>query len=478
MGAEQSNERRSYNAVPPPQMSEAQVQRLLEIQRQQYEKKLEQMDAKRTREEAAKAAELKRQEEAKAAEQRRQEAAQAALRRQQEEAVAAAQRRQQEEAAKAAAFSMERERIPYNLSGNQLQQTAAVPVYLYPNLNQAQVNINQGQHQHAIPNIGPFNNNPFKYRNPNETFENLMKTYNQGTYQPAPSAPPPPRGPTPRPRSVSRPRNAPKERDVLDCPTCQARYGMRIFQCDNGHSSCEDCKNRRRLCGICKKPLTNRRNYDIENHISQTKAPCPHKSEGCKLYIKMIDMESHVKECPFKEQNCPLTEVFGTCHWKGKLSEISSHFDSMHANGCQTKVDSEMQLTNIRNNSQQVHLTVLGVYNFLLHLKVSENEGKVYMAVQLIGTKFSAQKWLYEIHVYNKSENRRKYVFTDSCCSSHDKIEDVFNAGECAVLPVWYANTFVCNGALTYKFFIKKSDEEKKGGYNKNRGRGRETGCF
>ena len=145
----------------------------------------------------------------------------------------------------------------------------------------------------------------------------------------------------------------------------------------------------------------------------------------------------------------------------------------MHPNGRETNVDTEMQLTNVRNNSQQVHLIVLGVYNFLLHVKVSENDGKVYMAVQLIGTKFSAMKWVYEIHVFNKSDNRRKYTYTDNCCSSNDKIEDVFKAGECAVLPVWHANTFFNNGAMTYKFFIKKAVEEKRGFNKNNRGRGR-----
>ncbi|KAJ8711000.1 hypothetical protein PYW07_008242 [Mythimna separata] len=463
MGAEQSNERRSYNAVPPPQMSEAQVQRLLEVQRQQYERKLEEMAAQRRREEAFKEAEQRRQEAAKAAEQKRIEDAKIAEQRRQEAARVAEQKRQ-EEAARAAAFSIERERTPYSLCGNQLQQAAAATAFLYPNLNQGS----------ASPNIGPFNNNPFQYRSQNEPFEHLMNTYNQG-YRPAPSAPTPPpaRGRQQRPRSVSRPRNAPAERDVLDCPTCHAKYGLRIFQCDNGHSSCDDCKNRRRPCGICGKPLTNIRNYDIEKHVAQMKVLCPHASEGCKLYIKIADMEDHTKECPFGEQKCPLTEVFGTCHWKGKLSEISSHFDSMHPNGRQTNVDSEMQLKNISNNSQQIHLVLLGVYNFLLHVKVSQNDGKVYMAVQLIGTKFSAQKWLYEIHVYNKSENRRKYVFTDNCRSSNDKIEDVFKVGECAVLPVWHANTFVCNGALTYKFFIKRTDEGKKFYGKNNRGRGK-----
>lgn len=130
-----------------------------------------------------------------------------------------------------------------------------------------------------------------------------------------------------------------------------------------------------------------------------------------------------------------------------------------------------MQLTNVRNNSQQVNLIVLGTYNFLLHVKVSEADGKLYMAVQLIGTKTSANKWLYEVHIYNKNENRRKFMYTDNCSASIDKIEDVFKTGECAVLPIWHANTFVNNGALNYKIFIKQVNAEKKGKNQRGKGK-------
>lgn len=248
---------------------------------------------------------------------------------------------------------------------------------------------------------------------------------------------------------------------------------MRIYSCDEGHSSCNECKTRGRACGLCGRTITDRRNFDIENLIAKTKAPCPHANEGCKLFIEIANMENHIKECPFKEQNCPLTAIFGTCHWKGKLSQLSNHFDNAHPSGRQINVDTEIKLTNVSNNSQAVYLVCLGVYNFLVHEKVSQTDGKVYMAIQLIGTKFSAMKWVYEIHVYNKSENRRKYTYTDNCCSSNDKIDDVFEAGECAVLPVWHANTFVCDGALTYKFFIKKTNEDNKGFHKNNRGRGK-----
>lgn len=154
---------------------------------------------------------------------------------------------------------------------------------------------------------------------------------------------------------------------------------------------------------------------------------------------------------------------------------MSDHFKNSHPSRHQTDVDSEMRLHNIQNTSKEVHLVVLGVYNFLLHIKVSEVNENISMTVQLIGTQMSASKWQYEIHVYNKSESRRKYTFIDNCSSSNEPVNDIFKEGKCAVLPYAYAKTFINDrdNALTFKFFIKKSNEERKEFGKNNRGRGR-----
>lgn len=83
------------------------------------------------------------------------------------------------------------------------------------------------------------------------------------------------------------------------------------------------------------------------------------------------------------------------------------------------------------------------------------------MAVQLIGTKHSAEKWIYEIHLYNKNQSRRKYTFTDNCTSNVECIKDVFDSKRCAVLPLAYINSFVNNGSVTFKVFVKSLYERK-----------------
>lgn len=125
----------------------------------------------------------------------------------------------------------------------------------------------------------------------------------------------------------------------------------------------------------------------------------------------------------------------------------------MHRTG---DVDTEMVLLNTARDNHIVYLVVLGTYNFLFHAKVSTQYNKLYMAVQLMGTHNNAAKWNYEIHIYNKRQPRRKYQYTEICRSANSSIFDVFAQSDCAAIPLAYANTFVNEGCLTYKFFIKK----------------------
>ncbi|KOB64912.1 E3 ubiquitin-protein ligase [Operophtera brumata] len=114
-----------------------------------------------------------------------------------------------------------------------------------------------------------------------------------------------------------------------------------------------------------------------------------------------------------------------------------------------------LQLHNMCEN-KRMQLIKIGNFNFVFHLIVSERENKIYIAVQLLGTKISAAKWNYEIHVYNKGEPRRKYQFSNKCFATGESIEDIVRDNSCAVLPLHYAKTFINNGAMAYKYFIKK----------------------
>ncbi|XP_063833048.1 E3 ubiquitin-protein ligase Siah1-like [Ostrinia nubilalis] len=342
--------------------------------------------------------------------------------------------------------TLERERAPYSFPGENLaREFTTVPstsdpfVSIYPNLG------NAASSSSAAPS----------------------------SERSVPSAPPAPRN-----RSVSRNRTGKatrntKAEDDVKCPTCKNHYTSTIFQCQTGHSSCLHCKNRMARCGICGGPITNMRNIDLEHYVAQRTQPCPNKDDGCRLSFKLSDMDGHLIECQYRVMNCPLAAIFGQCSWRGKVTQMASHFDEVHQMHRQGNVDTEMRLLNVSNDNHIVYYVVIGTFNFLFHVKVCKGEGMMYMTVQLIGSQHSASKWGYEIHIYNKAEPRRKFEYKDTCNPINTPINTIVTISKCAVIPLSYANTFLNNGAITYKFYIRKENEGNNNNFgNNNRGRG------
>ncbi|CAK1590284.1 unnamed protein product [Parnassius mnemosyne] len=357
---------------------------------------------------------------------------------------------------------------------------------LYPNLNDERVGvastsavINNNTPPHIVqrPRYTPIAST--------STGNSSFEFVNNETTRVIPSAPPAPSNEPTKPNRQQPKKN--KERNEFSCPTCGNRFGLTIFQCGSGHSSCSDCKAKGGLCGTlnCGKTITDMRNRTLEALIADInltantsqssngakksektipdryhKVNCPNQQDGCRLRIRSTELENHLQECPFNEMACPLTELFGRCFWRGKINQLDSHFADVHPEHQQAAVDKELIVQSTENDYRIVHLVLIGNFHFLFHIKIDTSEQMLYMSTQLLGTGSSAAKWNYEIHIYNKKQPRRKYQYLDVCLSNGTSIDEIFRTNKCAVLPLAYVTTFENNGAITYKFYIKKRIDE------------------
>ncbi|CAK1590285.1 unnamed protein product [Parnassius mnemosyne] len=453
---------------------------------------------------------------------------------------------------------------------------------LYPNLNDERVGvastsavINNNTPPHIVqrPRYTPIAST--------STGNSSFEFVNNETTRVIPSAPPAPSNEPTKPNRQQPKKN--KERNEFSCPTCGNRFGLTIFQCGSGHSSCSDCKAKGGLCGTlnCGKTITDMRNRTLEaliadinltantsqssngakksecledcnevddmndklvetvhavgakfcktrrrrtqklsdhtlnlmavrremklhsstdltayRHLNRQiskcmrrdlrnfntarieeaiernqgskktipdryhKVNCPNQQDGCRLRIRSTELENHLQECPFNEMACPLTELFGRCFWRGKINQLDSHFADVHPEHQQAAVDKELIVQSTENDYRIVHLVLIGNFHFLFHIKIDTSEQMLYMSTQLLGTGSSAAKWNYEIHIYNKKQPRRKYQYLDVCLSNGTSIDEIFRTNKCAVLPLAYVTTFENNGAITYKFYIKKRIDE------------------
>ncbi|CAH2093925.1 unnamed protein product [Euphydryas editha] len=248
----------------------------------------------------------------------------------------------------------------------------------------------------------------------------------------------------------------------VECVTCKGEFGLQIYQCENGHSSCNNCRFANKLCGVCSKTIIDMRNITLEATIADMNIKQNTKSDGCSLSFSINEMGNHLKECPFNDIECPLSSTYKNCTWKGKINQISIHFNDAHPQHCVADVDKEMTLLNINVGQSMIYFVKIGPFNFLVHIKVDENEKILYMTAQLLGTKVSASKWTYELHIYNKRQPQRKFQYIDVCYSNTESVTEIFNRAQCAALTLEYAQTFVNDGLLMYKFFLKKKINVRK----------------
>ncbi|XP_045454042.1 E3 ubiquitin-protein ligase SINA-like 5 isoform X2 [Melitaea cinxia] len=182
----------------------------------------------------------------------------------------------------------------------------------------------------------------------------------------------------------------------VECVTCKGEFGLQIFQCENGHSSCSGCRFMNKVCGSCSKTITDIRNITLEatiadiivkqsNNTERTK--CHNAKDGCSLSFPINEMGNHLKECPFNDIKCPLSSLYQNCTWKGKINQLSIHFNDVHPQHCVADVDKEMSLLNINISQKLTYFVKIGNYNFLIHIKVDGAEKLLYMTAQLFGTK-------------------------------------------------------------------------------------------
>ncbi|CAH0713705.1 unnamed protein product, partial [Brenthis ino] len=277
------------------------------------------------------------------------------------------------------------------------------------------------------------------------------------------------KGAIPKSRIFYNEKNKNNDSQCVNCVTCSSTLGLQIYQCNSGHSSCSQCRFLKKCCGICSRLITDMRNITLETFIAELqininddeRVKCPNTKDGCCLSFKKDAMEEHLKECPYKDIDCPLLKIFGICKWQGKVNHLLQHFKDLHPEHCFADVDKEMKILDAETEFYNVYFVNIGSFNFLIHIK-RDLQKTIYMTATLFGTKFSALKWTYEFQVYNKKEPRRKFTYIDICNSFVTPAVELFEAGCCAVLDKQYGQSFFNNNELTYKFYIKKKIDSKK----------------
>ena len=116
-------------------------------------------------------------------------------------------------------------------------------------------------------------------------------------------------------------------RKLLECPVCyQTCRPPRIWQCTNGHLTCDMCHHRSDTCPLCRSPFTNIRPFTAEKLARQVTVNCKNKPAGCQQFLPWQDKEDHESKCEFATGNCPIL----SCLAQFLLKDVLEHLQLCH----------------------------------------------------------------------------------------------------------------------------------------------------
>ena len=126
-----------------------------------------------------------------------------------------------------------------------------------------------------------------------------------------------------------------KIRDIIQCVICQAVPPRKIFQCENGHLTCESCSGRVTSCpmrcsGAEERPWRGR-NLALEQVLAAVRPLKRCRNEGCHVQSHAEELTEHEKRCEHRLVPCPLGEG---CAREVPYSEVKEHFEAMHMRTC------------------------------------------------------------------------------------------------------------------------------------------------
>nr|CAI5865830.1 unnamed protein product [Callosobruchus analis] len=249
---------------------------------------------------------------------------------------------------------------------------------------------------------------------------------------------------------------------AMTCPICLETMHPPIVQCQIGHSMCKSCISAYNIqrCPSCRSPLTNTRNYQLEQVIEGLgdllKIKCIYNKKGCKYVLSAEEKGAHEDECRFRSFHCEGKKYAKwNCQWTGDYGDILKHFKDYHNNQTwmQYRTEANMKM-NLNNDFLDIQIISFfnGQQYFYYKHKLDVAKGKAYWAFQLVGTKSQAKHYYYEFEIHN--DPVRKFKVTEMCYSDVEDVNKIFEEEKCVVISFKVLKSYLIDDELPFKFRI------------------------
>ncbi|KAG5868359.1 hypothetical protein JTB14_012503 [Gonioctena quinquepunctata] len=119
--------------------------------------------------------------------------------------------------------------------------------------------------------------------------------------------------------------------EELCCPVCDHYMYPPIFLCNKGHSICEECFKKVKICPKCRGPKNHAaRNFALEAIHAKLNIPCKNALSGCDVILSGEHIRKHQSFCFYTSMFCPF-KYYDNCQWKQHRGKLKSHLLKKHS---------------------------------------------------------------------------------------------------------------------------------------------------
>ena len=221
----------------------------------------------------------------------------------------------------------------------------------------------------------------------------------------------------------------------LECPVCMQYMVPPIKLCSNGHNICSKCKERVHCCPTCRADFSEIRCLGLENIARILNYPCVNRQSGCLELFSIEHIAEHHAVCVYGKIKCPF-KLNKNCSWDGFKSGLKEHAKVAHPAWF-------IQNSTLRSDTfENESLRLVSCFGELFVYYQRIVDGRLYCAVQLIGTSSEASKYKCQIKLRaaNGIEKISKIFLVQSF---KEDFESSFYSGKCLRLDEVTVRNFV-----------------------------------
>jgi E3 ubiquitin-protein ligase SIAH1 len=267
-------------------------------------------------------------------------------------------------------------------------------------------------------------------------------------------------------------------RKLLECPVCyQTCRPPRIWQCTNGHLTCDTCHIHSDTCPLCRSSFTNIRPFTAEKLARQVTVTCKNSSSGCKKLLPWQEREEHESGCDYALGNCPILSCSVQFLLKNVLEHLQlSHNLTLEISGMKIVpggmvYGSQISTANYMHPSSEQQNCWWGpqfvMYDsipffFIISRKVDNPDGKgqFYFWVWLGGKSKEARRFLYTITVEGAGGERISYTARPE--SIERSVSTIRETQSCLMVSDLGVKRFLTGSDKVLKYSVEITDRNLK----------------